>query len=173
MRATEIPANRAAPILHSLAKKRRPSSSVCNCGHYGFRSTTCPHSGFEDEVKCGLTLSELTGPPIFCIKKPPHITLPEHVVPKPCKQCERNNSVSKSSGLNASVLKGKPLTASPSRSQLVEANKTGPGPACANETAPEGAAQDATKKRSNKGSTKSGSTRSLARMLATKYQGYC
>lgn len=176
MPPTEIPANRAAPRLRSLAQERRPSSSVCNCGHYGFKSTTCSHSGIEDEVKCGLTLSEITGRPIFCIKKPPHITLPEHVVPEPCKQCERNNSVSQSSHLSASLLEGKPLTASPSQSQLVDANKTGPGPTRANTTAPsasQGAAQEATKKRSNKSSAKSGSTRSLAQMLATKYRSYC
>jgi hypothetical protein len=95
MNPNEIPANRAGNVIKNLAAARRPSLSVCNCGWYGFKSTICPHHGIETPVKCGLTISDKTDRPIFCPKKAPTFTFPEHVVAKPCKDCRLfSNSVS-------------------------------------------------------------------------------
>jgi hypothetical protein len=90
---TKIPAAQVDAIVRELVEAHRESPETCNCGWYGFRFALCPHTRFEVAVKWGLTRSQKTGRPIFCMKKAPTITLPNHVLPRKCRECWKVRSL--------------------------------------------------------------------------------
>lgn len=154
MNPNELPADRATSTIEDLVTERRPSLSVCNCGWYGFKSTVCPHHGVETGIKCGLTLSKKTGRPVFCPKKAPTFTLPEHVVPKACIPCEFNNSVSPS-------LQDQPICQAHNHRRTADMLVCHLQLANANQAGPSGTAQNSTASSSNNASANSNQTRSF------------
>lgn len=82
-----IPEAQAQEKIETLVNACRKFPTTCNCGRYGFKFALCPHTRFQVANKCGLTCSGKTGLPIFCMKKAPTITLPDHVLPRKCKDC--------------------------------------------------------------------------------------